>query len=106
MRIKVFISQPMCGRTDEEIRKQREDAVCCVQEMYGVKRSEIEVIGSYFDDFARDAHPLMYLGRALVMMADADLVCFAPGWEKARGCRIENVAAHEYEKDILELFGV
>lgn len=103
--MKVFISQPMGGKTAEEIRKQREDAAYCVQEMYGVERSEIEIIGSYFGDFTRDAHPLVYLGRALVMMADADLVCFAPGWEQARGCCIENMAAHEYGKEILELFG-
>ncbi len=106
--MKVFISQMMAGKTAEEIRKDREDAVCCVQEMYGVKRSEIEVIGSYFDTFTADKdlrHPLVYLGRAIALMAEADVVCFAPGWKKARGCRIENAAAHEYGKEILELFG-
>lgn len=106
--MKVFISQPMGGKNADEILKEREKAIYCVQEMLGVKRSDIEVIGSYFDEFARDgqcADPLVYLGRAIVMMAQADVVCFAPGWSKARGCRIENMAAHEYGKEILELFG-
>ena len=106
--MKVFVSQPMRGKTEKEILKERNDAVCCVQEMFGIERSEIEVIDSYFDEFSGDEesrHPLVYLGRAIVMMAEADVVCFAPGWSKARGCRIENMAAHEYGKEILELFG-
>lgn len=97
--MRVFISQPMRGKTDEEIRKIRADVTDCVKEMFGC---DVEVMESIFVD---EHEPLCYLGRSIAMIAEAELVCFAPGWSKARGCRIENMAAHEYGKPIFEMFG-
>ena len=36
------------------------------------------------------------LGKSISLMSEADLVVFAPGWENARGCRIEHEVAKEY----------
>ena len=36
------------------------------------------------------------LGKSISLMSDADLVVFAPGWEDARGCRIEHQVARDY----------
>ena len=36
-------------------------------------------------------------------MSEADAVVFMPGWENARGCRIEHEIALEYGKYIREV---
>jgi len=39
-------------------------------------------------------------------MGGADIVCFAEGWEEARGCRIERNVATEYEITIMDENGM
>ena len=90
---KVFISQPMNGRTDTEIKAERERIV---NELVNCLGEEIEVIDSFFDD--KHLNPsknreLQHLGKSIELMADADIVYFASGWEKARGCVIERECA-------------
>ena len=51
---KLFISQPMKEKTNEEIRKEREDAVFCAKELMG---DEIEVIDSFFENAPAEARP-------------------------------------------------
>lgn len=91
---KLFISQPMRGKTDEEILAVRERAIASAERELGEK---VEVIDSFFHNVPNNLNtPLWCLGRSLQMMADADVVCFAKDWEKYRGCRIENECAIEY----------
>ena len=90
---KVFISQPMGDKTTEEIIKERDRVKKELEEKLGYK---IEIIDSFFN--SHFAHPpLYYLGRAIEMMADADLVYFVKGWEKSRGCQIEHQCAILYQ---------
>lgn len=49
----------------------------------------------------KDASPLWYLGRSLELMSSADIVYFAKGWKKYRGCRVEHLAAYEYNIKIM-----
>ena len=98
--MKVFISQPMNGKTNEEILAAREKAVESVKRNFGDE--EVEVIDSFFKDAPHDAKPLWYLGKSLELLAEADVAYFAKGWEDARGCRIENMAAIEYGIDVIE----
>ena len=90
---KLFISQPMRGRRMADIVRERKtlvaDAAVALQE------DEIAVLDTLFDD--TDATPL-----ALGKLAEADAVIFAPGWETARGCRMEHLAAEEYGIRIVE----
>lgn len=39
----------------------------------------------------------------LNLLEKADAIVFMPGWERARGCRIEYLVAREYGKFIKEL---
>lgn len=90
---KVFISQPMKDLTLEQINAARAEALEMALELCG----EIEVIDSFFtDDIEVKNEPLYNLGRSLMLMAEADVVIFCPGWDKARGCRIEHDAALRY----------
>lgn len=100
--MKVFISQPMKGKTDEEILAVRERAVALVKEHY--PEEEIEVLDSYFRDYQPSTGnvALKYLSKSLELLADADLAVFMGGWEEARGCRIENQCAIDYEITVIE----
>ena len=90
---KLFISQPMKGKTDEEILQQRQVAEYCAKAACG---EEVEVIDSFFQDAPADAKPLWYIGESIKLLAEADIAYFAPGWDKARGCKIEQACAVEY----------
>jgi len=89
---KLFISQPMRGKTDEEILAERADAKAAAEDFLGEK---VELIDSFFQG-ADLTRPLEYLGESLKLLAKADVVYFARGWQEARGCRIEHTCATEY----------
>lgn len=107
--IKVFISQPMNGKAEEEIRFEREiaikDAKKQVEETYPEDWDEdgnqVEIMDTVLKDFSTDTHPLVYLGESIKMLADADVVYFAKGWENARGCCIEHECAKKYGKHVM-----
>ena len=90
---KLFISQPMSGKTNEEILEVRERAIESAERELGEK---VEVIDSFFRDAPVTRNPLWYLAKSLELLATADVAYFAKGWEAARGCRIENTCAIEY----------
>lgn len=96
---KLFISQPMRGKSDEEILATRERAIESAERNLGEK---VEVIDSFFKDSPVEAKPLWFLGKSLELLSTADVAYFASGWEKARGCRIENICAIEYGIDVIE----
>ena len=89
---KLFISQPMRGKTDEEIFNEREAAIRSAKEITG---EDVEVLDSFFQG-ADLTKPLEYLGESIKLLAQADLVYFTPGWRKARGCLIEHECAIQY----------
>ena len=96
---KLFISQPMNGKTDEEIKKERQDALLQAVATYG---EEVELIDSFFESAPHDAKPLWFLGKSLELLSTADVAYFASGWESARGCKIEHDCAVAYGINIIE----
>lgn len=96
---KLFISQPMKGRSEEEIINDRRACIKYAQEMLG---EDVEVIDSFFQGAPADAKPLWYLGESLKLLAQADIAYFAAGWVDARGCKIEHTCAAEYGIPIIE----
>ena len=98
---KLFISQPMNGKTEEEILAVRKKAIESAKVMLN---EDVEVIESYFEDYNPDKGcvSLKYLAKSLELLADADVAYFAKGGESARGCRIENQCAIEYGIDTIE----
>ena len=99
MATKLFISQPMRDKTNEEIERERQSAIQSVKEKYG---DDVEVIDSFFKDAPHDAKPLWFLGKSLELLAGADVAYFCKGWENYRGCRIENQCAIEYGITVIE----
>lgn len=92
---KLFISQPMNGKTQEEILTERNKAIDIATNLCG---DAVKVIDSYFEDYNPDngCVPLKYLAKSIELMADADIVYFAEGWYNYRGCVIEHKCAREY----------
>lgn len=98
--MKLFISQPMKDKTDEEIKQVREEAIQSVKEKF--PDEEIEVIDSFFENAPHDARPLWFLAKSLELLSTADIAYFCKGWEEARGCKIENTCAIEYGIEVVE----
>ena len=96
---KLFISQPMKDKSDDEILAEREKAIKSAEELLG---EPVEVIDSFFQSAPADARPLWFLGKSLKLLSTADVVYFAKGWEEARGCKIENTCAIEYGITVIE----
>lgn len=97
---KIFISQPMNGKTDEFILAERNRAITAAVDYL---EDDVEVIDSFFQGAPHDAKPLWFLGKSLELMADADVVVFAKDWDKYRGCKIEHTCAIEYGIGVIEL---
>lgn len=103
--MKAMLSQPMAGKTDEEIIATRERAI------KALKERGYEVINTLFTDEWYSTEnmkergvvqiPLCFLARSLENMSKCDAAYFCKGWENARGCRIEHKAAVEYGLDII-----
>lgn len=108
--LNVFISQPMNGRTEEEILKERKWAMKALCAANPYKRSwEIHVIDSYVKEDVPDfvgklREPrLWYLGDSIKLLADADLMVslYDHRWV-APGCYVEKEAADVYNIPVVQ----
>lgn len=91
--IKLFISHSMNGLSDEDVLKER--AICEAKKALG---ENIEVLDSYFTEDEPEGvnSGLWWLGKSIELLATADAAYFVKGWNKARGCLIENECAFRY----------
>ena len=94
---KLFIAQPMRGKTDDEIKAERAEIIKKVTDEFG----EVEVIDSFFENAPHDARPLWFLGKSLELLSTADVAYFAKDWKDYRGCRIEHECAVKYGINIV-----
>ena len=95
---KLFISQPMQGKTDEEILAVRAKAIESAERALGEK---VEVVDSFFQNAPHDVKPHWFLVKSLEA-EPADVAYFAKDWEQYRGCRIEHEGAIAYGIDVIE----
>ena len=104
--INVFISQPMSGKTNEEIRRKRRELTDRAAEYFG---EPVCIINSFFDAnnpitfLMESMNDLGYLGMSLILLSKADAAVFAEGWENSKGCRIERRCCEEYSIDVVDL---
>jgi hypothetical protein len=92
---KLFISCPMKGRTEENIRAS-------MQKMHKIAEAtlgeELEVIPSYIEhrppENSKEA--IWYLGESIKKLSEADIfICVDNNYEWS-GCYVEQRVAHEY----------
>lgn len=94
--MKVMISQPMRGKTTEQIKKEREELI---KELENQGHVVIDTVL----DISENKSPIYYLSKSIELLDQVDAVVFMPDWEKARGCRIEYEVADNYGKFIKTL---
>lgn len=103
--MKAMLSQPMAGKTEEEIQETRDKAVAALKDM------GYDIVNTLFTDEWYDNEkmkergvvqvPLCFLAKSLEHMSLCHAVYFCKGWEKARGCVIEHEAAKAYNLEII-----
>ena len=102
---KAMLSQPMAGKTEEEIVATREKAISAL------KARGFEIVNTLFTDewYSKESMtargvvqiPLCFLAKSLENMSLCHAAYFCKGWEKARGCRIEHEVAKAYGLEII-----
>lgn len=93
--MKIMISQPMKGKTNEQIREERAELV------KGLQQEGHEVVDTVFENAPADEDVAIYmLSQSIRYIGKVDAVYFMKGWEKARGCKIEHQVAVEYGKQV------
>lgn len=97
--LKVFISQPMNDKTNEQIEAERNRAIEEIKNKY--PEEEVEIIDSFFKDAPHEAKPLWFLSKSLELLSTADIAYFVEGWDQYRGCKIEHTCATEYGIEVI-----
>lgn len=105
MKEKAMLSQPMAGKTEQEITEARDRAIAALES------AGYEVINTKFTDewYSRESMsergvvniPLAFMAKSLTNMSLCHAAYFCKGWKNARGCRIEHEAAKAYGLKIL-----
>ena len=102
---KAMLSQPMAGKTEQEIIETRERAIKAITE------KGFDVVNTLFTDewYSKEKMeergvvqiPLCFLAKSLENMSLCHAAYFCKGWENARGCKIEHDAAIAYGLEII-----
>ena len=102
---KAMLSQPMAGKSEEEIIETRDKAIKTLKER------GFEIVNTLFTDewYSKENMtergvvqiPLCFLAKSLESMSLCHAVYFCKGWENARGCKIEHEAAKNYGLEII-----
>lgn len=102
---RAMLSQPMAGKSEQEIIETRNRAIATLAEQ------GYEVINTLFsDEWYRTENmkqrgvvqiPLCFLAKSLENMSLCHAAYFCNGWENARGCKIEHQAAVDYGLEII-----
>ena len=105
MEMKAMLSQPMAGKTEEEIIATRDRAIAALE------AKGYQVVNTLFTDeyYSKESMkergvvqiPLCFLAKSLENMSLCHAAYFCKGWEDARGCRLEHEAAKAYGLDII-----
>ena len=106
---KVFISQPMNGLSQREIKEKRESAIKRIKA--AIQSYDVEIIDSFIEAEPPRIKkiPVWYLSKSIELLADADIAYFLDSWDMNRGCIIEHEVADKYgimtiyEEDIPEI---
>lgn len=102
---KAMFSQPMAGKTKQEIIETRERAITVLE------AKGYDIVNTLFTDkwYSKEKMekrgvvqiPLCFLAKSLENMSLCHAAYFCKGWENARGCKIEHDAAMAYGLEII-----
>ena len=102
---KAMLSQPMNGKSDEEIKATRDRAIEVLE------GKGYEIVNTLFTDewYSSESMeergvvniPLCFLAKSLENMSLCDATYFCKDWEKYRGCKLEHECAKAYGLEII-----
>lgn len=107
MKIKVFISIPMSGRTEEEVDNEYNHIADHIKYLFNENKVVIcdqrrpddsvpSHISNNKEKYDMKDSSIWHLSKDIEIFSSVDIVVFAKNYEKARGCRIEEMVAKEY----------
>ena len=107
----IFISQPMTGKSEEEILATRQKAIDKIHQLASEKDIQVHIVDSYVDDATRKHFEerltddinwdIYWLSQSLQKLALADTIWLCEGWEHSKGCNIEFACAIQYGLGIM-----
>lgn len=105
--IRVFLSLPMNGRSEDEIQKQISQMILQIRDSELFDNEEIQYIDNRnykpLELMSEAREPrLLYLGQAIKKIGCCDVLALGSGWTNARGCRIERAVADEYDIPVIQ----
>ena len=102
----IFISQPMTGKSEEEILATRQKAIDKIHQLFDADGERVNIIASYINDATRKRFEervsdninwdIFWLSQSLERLATADVIWLCEGWEHSKGCKIELECAIQY----------
>ena len=92
--LKVFLSQPMMGKTNDEIIEVRNRIFSALPDILG---DAVREIPSFLPKMNKNRNDVFMLGKSIELMSDAVIVVFAPDYDKARGCNVEHLVCEMYK---------
>lgn len=85
--MKVFMSMPLAGKTNEQIDKEKVELI----PTFGFP------VGDFVDGRNDEVTPLKSFAEAVKIIDDCDCIWLTPGWEESRGCRLEKTIAEAFD---------
>ena len=102
----IFISQPMTGKSEEEILATRQKAIDKIHQLFDADGERVNIIASYINDATRKRFEervsdninwdIFWLSQSLERLATADMIWLCEGWEHSKGCNVELECAIQY----------
>ena len=107
----IFISQPMSGKSEEEILATRQKEIEKIHQFFDADGEQVNIIDSYIDDATRNEFQgrmgdainwdIYWLSQSLQKLALADTIWLCDGWGHSKGCNVELECATQYGLDIV-----
>lgn len=99
--IRLFISVPMTGRSEEDIYEQidaEQDKAC---RHFAECNINVMLYDSYIDAEQVDDAPyrnkdVYMLSKSIEILSFANAIWMGEGWRRSRGCQVEHMVALEY----------
>lgn len=117
--MKLFVSQPMSGLTNEEIENNRVESMNALSKLYKdieydptniyvVEDPEMEEQLTVKGDMelSKNRISIFYFLRSIQHMAGKDAIVFLNGWQYSRGCILEYFIAKAFKMRILGEFTI
>ena len=92
----VFISQPMVGLTNDELKKYRSKVLDMIQRRYPTEKIRF-ITNPLIANLPHDDNSIVwYLGESLKCIASANLVFFSKDWESDYICSLQHAICRYY----------